>query len=108
MAAKLRSVKFFVLVGIVAVLMVPTPGLTQNGARPGGGGFPGGGFPGGGGFPRGGGFRGTPQGGPPMTAPGPATAQPGFAPPAQGTPVPGFGGAPGGWNPDAMIEGWFR
>jgi hypothetical protein len=23
-------------------------------------------------------------------------------------PAPGFGGAPGGWNPDAMIEAWFR
>ena len=130
MAAKWRGVKFLVLVGGVAVLMIPTPGLTQNGAWPGGGGFPGGGRPGGGGFPGGGppgggfprgggfpggggrpgvGFPGGPQGvGRPMTAPAPGMAQPGLAAPGQGAPAPAFGGAPGGWSPDAMIESWFR
>jgi Ca2+-binding EF-hand superfamily protein len=66
----LRSVMGFVALGLVAVLLVPTPGLTQNGGFPGGGfrkgggpggGFPGGGFPGGG-FSKGG-FPGGDRGG---------------------------------------------
>jgi Ca2+-binding EF-hand superfamily protein len=52
MKLTLRSVTSFVVLGLVAVLLVPTPGLTQSGRFPGGGppggGFPGGGFPGGG------------------------------------------------------------
>jgi hypothetical protein len=34
--------------------------------------------------------------------------QPTFVGPAQAAPAPGFGGTPGGWNADAMIESWFR
>jgi hypothetical protein len=169
MLAKLRYLKYFVLSGLMALLVVPTPGLTQNGAFPGGGGPPGGGFPGGGRFPGGGGFGGgmnadpnerfnqyaggkdvwkrseitdpnmqrrfdfaaqmvgstngeiTRQqyvtamqqmqrgggffgGGRGGAAPAPGTAQPGVAPAGPGAP----GAGPGGWNPDAMIESWFR
>ena len=160
MAAKLLRVKYFVLAGLAILLVLPTPGLTQNGGFPGGGRFPGGGGFGGGmnmdpserfnqytggkdvwrrseitdpnmqrrfdfaaqmvgatngeitrqqyvdamqRMRQGGGFFGAGRG--PGAAPG--TGQPGAAPAAPAGGGAGQGG-PGGWNPDAMIEGWFR
>ena len=58
MRFSVQRLNVIVLLGVVAILLLPATALTQGGMWPGGGGggFPGGGFPGGG-FPGGGGFR---------------------------------------------------